>query len=277
MLDFFFRYRINVMCLAFIMCIAIFSSNPTLDNMMVATSFGMVMSYVYLLNKAADLKEDSLNPKSLPINSKNIPTIRNIAIALAVIPVPYLLFKHPKILIFYILVPGLFGFLYSYPLKFLGFNRRLKDLLFTKNLVSAFTWGSIPAILPLLYYNGDFTYDVFYRLIFIAMSVLVIEIMWDIRDIDGDLAAGIKTIPNQFGVNAAKIICLTLFGITTFPNLWKHLHMAHGLNLVYIAENLLTLGLLLMIKKTSHAYTFQAIILIWFFGALIPLIQRLTS
>lgn len=37
------------------------------------------------------------------------------------------------------------------------------------------------------------------------------EPLWDIKDAEGDKASGIKTIPNQFGLPATKLLVISAF------------------------------------------------------------------
>lgn len=258
-LDFIFRYRIHVSSLAFLMCFsAVFYHVPISDAYLISLSFASVISFVYLFNKVTDFREDGVNIKAFPIEHSKSRLIRAIAIFCALAPLPYLFIFDVRLMFFYLLFPGLFGFLYSSPLHFFGFKKRLKDLPYAKNFVSAILiWASIPLALRLLYTDVPL-HNVIEAFMTTAVMIFIIEVIWDIRDIDGDLHAGIKTFPNQFGVKTAKIFCFLIVAGIFIQKISVH-KITPGIVVPYVT----TMLLILAAKKDSHAYLFQGIVMVW--------------
>jgi len=257
MINFILKYRLDVSCLMFCICFLSFAQK-NMEAFLISLSFSSLFSFIYILNKVADAKEDAVNVRARPMDRKWGKYAMSAAIFLAIAPMPYLFFVNLKILIFYILVPGLFGVLYSYPLRIFGFSRRLKDVPFAKNIISALVWASVPFALGLIYYKVSPSFASFEIFVTVVMVVFIIELLFDIRDIDGDLAAGIKTFPNQMGIAFSKAICLVmLVSLCIFK--YVNLH----LNGVYLISYISTFFIILMIKKDSNVHFFQAISFVW--------------
>ena len=251
MVENFFRYRINIVLLIFFICINSFEGRINSDSYLISLSFAMIFLAIYVFNKATDIVEDNLNFRSFPIKNKNYPII--FSLVFAVFPIPYLFFVNKSLLLFYIFVPFLFGFLYSYQLSFLKI-RRLKEIILLKNLISALVWALTPLTIGFVFLDKINILVCFHTFI----MVFIIEVIWDIRDIDGDLANKISTIPNRFGVLFAKIVCLTLaIGLLLFYNK-NNLEFS-----VFLCAQILTILNIAMIKKDSNPYLFQSLTIIW--------------
>ena len=181
-----------------------------MQGVMVALAMGMVMTYAFLYNKATDLLEDNVNTTSLPIDEKHKNTLIKIACACLIVPLLWL-WQTPKILVIYLVFGGLLGFLYSYPVQIGKKSYRLKNILFIKNLTPAVSVAAC-TVLPSYFLLPNFPqiYFLFYA-ISIFSVVLCVEILCDIRDIDGDRRAGIKTLPNTLGVAMARTIALLIY------------------------------------------------------------------
>lgn len=251
MVENFFRYRINIVLLIFFICINSFEGRVNIDSYLISLSFAMIFSAIYVFNKATDIVEDNLNFRSFPIKNKNYPII--FSLVFAVFPIPYLFFVNKSLLLFYIFVPFLFGFLYSYQLSFLKI-RRLKEIILLKNLISALVWALTPLTIGFVFLDKINILVCFHTFI----MVFIIEVIWDIRDIDGDLANKISTIPNKFGILFTKIACLFLAtGLLLFYNK-NNLEFS-----VFLCAQILTILNIAIIKKDSNPYLFQSLTIIW--------------
>lgn len=253
MIENFFRYRINVILLIFFISINSFEGRVNSDSYLISLSFAMIFSAIYIFNKATDIVEDSINFKSFPIKNKNYPII--FSVIFAIIPIPYLFFTNKILLLFYLFIPFLLGFLYSHQLKFLKI-RRLKEIILLKNIISALVWALTPLTISFIFL-GKINFLAF---IHTFIMVFIIEVMWDIRDIEGDLVNRISTIPNKFGILFTKIICLSLsIGLLLFYNK-NNLEFS-----VFLCAQILTILNILIIKKDSNPYLFQSLTIIWLF------------
>ncbi|NYT01097.1 MAG: UbiA family prenyltransferase [Methanocellales archaeon] len=89
---------------------------------------------------------------------------------------------------------------------------RLKDIPGVKNLVLVSSWTIVPTILPNLSESGVLekkgillSIMIFY---FIFIKILVNSILYDVRDIKGDSATGVRTLPVVLGVKNVRMILL---------------------------------------------------------------------
>lgn len=94
---------------------------------------------------------------------------------------------------------------------------RLKDIPGVKNLVLAGTWAFVPTLLPNLIRAEPLREkDTVLSLLFfyfIFTKVFINTILFDVRDIEGDRAVGVKTLPVVLGVKRTRMILL-LFNAT---------------------------------------------------------------
>jgi 4-hydroxybenzoate polyprenyltransferase len=108
----------------------------------------------------------------------------------------------------------LLGFLYNWPL--LPGRRRLKQLYFWKNTTSAI--GFLITILgyplaPVIFYNQSYNFPpdiswatVYFSALFLFLFILSNEIIYDMRDIQGDKIVGLRTYPVVHGKRKASSI-----------------------------------------------------------------------
>jgi 4-hydroxybenzoate polyprenyltransferase len=91
---------------------------------------------------------------------------------------------------------------------------RIKDIPGVKNLVLVGTWAIIPTVLPnvcascTLSRNGMIlSLAIFY---FIFTKIMINSILFDVRDLRGDSASGIRTIPVILGVRSVRGLLVLL-------------------------------------------------------------------
>ena len=81
----------------------------------------------------------------------------------------------------------------------------LKDILFVKNAVVGIAWGTVPLLVG-AYFGALFEFEVLFLWLFFTLSFFRSAMIFDIKDIEGDLREGVKTIPNTFGIDTTKRI-----------------------------------------------------------------------
>ncbi|MCZ7399381.1 MAG: UbiA family prenyltransferase [Candidatus Methanoperedens sp.] len=172
-------------------------------NLLIASS--LCIFSIYSLNKLSDMKEDLINnPERVGFieKYKNIIIFAVIASFIASLLISFL--QNPFAIII-MLFPFLMGIFYSIKVS----NFRLKDIVGIKNFTVAVSWAVIGAFLPLAVYFSDFILIslIFY---FFFIRVFLGSIASDVRDIEGDRASGVRTIPVVFGLNKTKIFLLLL-------------------------------------------------------------------
>lgn len=107
-------------------------------------------------------------------------------------------------------VLGLFAFMYSLPLLPFKNRRRLRDVGWIKIMVLAGVWTIVTSILPVLFLDKnitDYPFEIVLRFVFIFALCIV----FDIRDMEKDLANNIYTLPQKIGLaNSYRLINGTL-------------------------------------------------------------------
>lgn len=79
----------------------------------------------------------------------------------------------------------------------------LKRVLLVKNLMVGLSWGLIPLGVG-VYYEVLWTRDILFMFAFVTTMVTVAAAVFDIKDIDGDRAEGIRTVPLVLGVGRTR-------------------------------------------------------------------------
>ena len=181
---------------------------------------------VYSLNRVTDLEEDSIN---LPDGGRSIKKNRdylifaslesiNIALVLA-------FFSYPSAVIV-ILFAFFVAFFYG-----LGSSRfRLKNIVLLKSITVAGTMTLTAVALAFAVYANS-AFIVLTVTYFILVKILIATMLLDVRDIEGDLKAGVRTIPVSLGVNKTRNLLL-LLNSTLVP--WVAFSLFRGIFYPYI-------------------------------------------
>jgi 4-hydroxybenzoate polyprenyltransferase len=203
------QYRLHVYLQLFLLTLMSFP-RITSRELTISLAVCMIGGWIFLFNKTTDLVEDNLNDGSLPVDQEYLGVIKRIAYICLIIPV-LLLWRIPEVLAVVLFFGGFMGFIYSYPIRLKGRSFRLKNILLVKNLTSAVCITAL-ICLPCYLLFPDFPHIyLLLKAISIFFLTLCVEIMCDIRDIEGDRQAGIMTLPNTLGVAPAKAIALVIF------------------------------------------------------------------
>jgi 4-hydroxybenzoate polyprenyltransferase len=109
-----------------------------------------------------------------------------------------------------VLIPVIFVLVYSlnWKLKHNLKHKRLKERFFIKNFIVALGWAIIPFYAAV--YNNSFSLGVLFISAFIFLRIFIGAIMFDIRDILGDKARNIQTIPTKYKEENVKKILIIL-------------------------------------------------------------------
>lgn len=86
---------------------------------------------------------------------------------------------------------------------------RLKEILGMKSVLVAFNWGFTGALLPASGQAVD-TSKIVLAFTYIFIQILVNTILCDVRDVDGDRASGVNTLPISLGLGATRRLLLTV-------------------------------------------------------------------
>lgn len=260
-LAFIFRYRLHVAALAGLLTAAPFAIDGTgagsPESVLASVAVTLVMAAIYLSNKATDLAEDAINTGGLPIDAANARTVTIIAATCFALPMLWL-WIYPAALAAYLFFGGFLGYMYNYGVPVSGKRLRFKDILFFKNISSSFIWSGCTSMLYAAMAPEMQPFVFVSHFVSVFALVTCIEIVWDIRDLEGDRANGIRTIANTFGVNAAKLACLAIL----LPYLaWIY---SNGLpSLVLGAAHTATLAFIVFATPSRPAFYFQWIVVLW--------------
>jgi len=164
---------------------------------------GLIIYSTYTLDRSLGSEEDAINRSELK-GSKN-----NIAIVICIITflAGALILAGEKIY-FASFFPFIVGYLYSKGLKIGRFKLKLKGSAGGKNIVVAMTWGGTIALIVSEWNKNNITILLIFT--FYGTKLFINSILYDFKDIKGDMAAGIKTLPVCFGENRIRKILLML-------------------------------------------------------------------
>jgi 4-hydroxybenzoate polyprenyltransferase len=120
---------------------------------------------------------------------------------------------------------------------------RLKDIPVVKNFVVAISWALITTLLPAAHVSGmtNVVVLVFY---FMFVKVFINAILYDIRDVRGDVEMGVRTMPVLLGTRNTTLI-LVAINCTLLP--W----------LAYVGPSLRTLAALMVIHGFAYIIYFR--------------------
>jgi 4-hydroxybenzoate polyprenyltransferase len=148
---------------------------------------------VYNLNKVTDHTEDTINKPNKTTKKQLYFTISAILCYLSVLIIS--ITEGTQVFLI-CLIPLITGFIYS--VKISKSIRRLKEILYIKNITIAFSWAFPGALLPAL--TGTVAIEkIVMVFLYIFILLFINTVLFDIIDMPGDKAANIKTIPLQLG------------------------------------------------------------------------------
>ncbi len=182
---------------------------------LIVSALGMLITYsIYNLNRKTDESEDAINHAHRYAFTKKYNKILYLSGIGAYLLALVLSGFYGISVILVSSIPLFTGLIYSMPLlpKRFGY-RRLKEIPVLKSLLVAFAWALPPALLP-VYISGATPSLVTLAVILFFFSLVFINtVLFDIRDLEGDRAAGVRTIPVLLGITRTKTL-LTLVNIT---------------------------------------------------------------
>lgn len=160
----------------------------------------LVVFAVYNLNRKTDEDEDAINHTERYAFTKEYEVILFLSAVGAYISALCLSFIQGIDSLFVTTVPLVAGIVYSVPLfpARLGF-RRLTEVPLMKSLIVAFSWAVPPALLPVLHAGLPAGFATGIVAAFFFFLVFINTVVFDIRDVEGDMASGVKTLPTILG------------------------------------------------------------------------------
>lgn len=152
----------------------------------------LVIYSTYTFDRALDNDEDKINRKELTTARKDIAVLVCIV---SIITSTILLYREG--LTFMAFLPFVTGYVYSKGISVGNHKLKLKGNFGVKNLIVSFTWGLFIAGIA-HHMAGDYSALIFVFPFFMIKS-FINTVIWDFRDVKGDGAAGIQTLPIWLG------------------------------------------------------------------------------
>lgn len=175
-----------------------------LENLPVVIAFISLLAGAYVANRYFDIAEDRITQ---PEEARGDTGVLITSAVLFTGPLILLLALRQPALPY--LVVALLCIAYSSPLPFLAV--RVKEVPIVKNVYAAFVWHLIVLVVVAAYALPEHTLlgalAVAPGLFFV---VWFFELIWDVRDVEGDRATGVHTVPVLFGLTITKIALLGL-------------------------------------------------------------------
>jgi 4-hydroxybenzoate polyprenyltransferase len=233
----------------------------------------------YILNIYTDYKEDSINyNKDGRLFRRDLPAMKSI-IAISFLIGLILSLKAGWKFVLYGGIINILGSLYSAPISIAIPNTkrvirlRIKEITFLKNIYASLFWSFSLICTPFLYLGMSNDLFKLKVLIIIAISFglnYFLELCWDLRDIEGDRYAGVRTVVLVMGerfsiwvlravhiMTCVLMIAATVCGI--FPKVYyiAALHFFIGIAYLQWYDNKINKEL------ASHVYLLYACLLIF--------------
>lgn len=177
-------------------------------NVQICTVAFLITFSTYSLNKLTDVAEDQVN---MPERANFIGGRRRFVLFTALgaymlsIPLAFLVTPVALLIVF---IPLLTNLLYSS--RLLPGVPRLKDIPVMKNLFVAISWAMVCTLLPVVDIFSLPTASILLVLYFMLVKVFINTVLFDIRDVNGDLEAGIRTIPCLLGNRRTSILLMAI-------------------------------------------------------------------
>ena len=180
---------------------------------------------VYNMNRATDKAEDSINRPDAAIKGSHFYLVLSLTALLLCLALSVSVgVKTISVLA----VPLIASIAYSVKLR--PSFPRLKDIIGVKSIVVAFSWGFTGTFLPCTVYTINFTEKILV-FVYVFIQIFVNTVLCDVRDINGDRATGIKTLPIVLGLDRVKSLLLAVNSLL-FP--WLAICIVNRLFLEYL-------------------------------------------
>ncbi len=155
-----------------------------------------VTMFVYTVNRFTDLEEDEANVPQRVSFIKRYGWLWLALGAVLYLAAIWVAIRRSIPGVGFMILPLLAAILYS--------TVGIKRLFLVKNLFVGLAWALIP--MGVGYYFGQpWTFEIVFLAVYIGVMITIAAILFDIKDIEGDRAEGIRTVPNTFGPRWTRI------------------------------------------------------------------------
>lgn len=166
---------------------------------------------IYNLNRKSDEAEDSINHATRYAFTKKYEHCLFLLSIIAYGAALVLAWNYGWVAVLITAFPLITGVLYSFPFLPAGARyRRLKDIPLGKNLTIAGAWAVPHAMLPALVAGMVFSGMTIATSLFFFVLVFINTVLFDMRDVDGDAAAGVRTVPVILGISTTTHLLVAM-------------------------------------------------------------------
>ena len=199
----------------------------------------LVIYSTYTFDRAMGSDEDKINRKELSSARKEIAIIVCLVSFLISI---FLLYQEG--LVFMAFLPFFIGYVYSKGISIGNRTLKLKGNFGIKNLTVSITWGTFISGIALKWADISIILPVIFP--FFAVKSFINTVIYDFRDVKGDGAAGIKTLPIYLGETRTRMLLQSL-------HILLHIWIAIAMLTDYIYPEK---GILLWVGISGLLYTY---------------------
>jgi 4-hydroxybenzoate polyprenyltransferase len=185
--------------------------NPSIT---VCSAVFLISFGVYTLDKIADMDKDITNmPERLKFLKGRKKLIKSYSIAAYIAAVALVFIDNPQSVLI-VFIPLAANIIYGTRVH--PKLPRLKDIPLMKNLVVASTWSLVTVMLPAMHLANPRSLTVALLAYFMLIKMFINTVLYDVRDVKGDILAGVRTIPVLMGTRKTTAI-LILLNSTLLP------------------------------------------------------------
>jgi 4-hydroxybenzoate polyprenyltransferase len=163
----------------------------------------LVIYSTYTFDRASGSDEDKINRKELTSARKDVAVL----VCLVSLMIGTFLLSR-KGLAFMAFMPFIIGYVYSKGVTIGNRKLKLKGNFGVKNLTVAITWGTFISGIALRWADSSIVLPVIFP--FFALKSFINTVIYDFRDIKGDGAAGIMTLPIYLGEKNTRLLLQVL-------------------------------------------------------------------
>lgn len=161
---------------------------------------------VYTINKVTDIAEDAVSYPSRVSFVQRHKTLLLVAAVASYAVAIGISFQYGLMAVGLTVFPAVLGALYSIEWIPVSPVSRLKDVFLANTATVALTWAVPVAYLPVVIVGGNIGVTAHVVAVFFFIRVFITTEAFNIRDIEGDAAEGIRTLPVVLGVNGTQAV-----------------------------------------------------------------------
>ena len=196
----------------------------------------LIIYATYTLDRSLDCKEDAINRAELCGANRRLGFLAcliSFLLGLSIFIVEGI-FVAP-------FFPFIIGYFYTHGINIGSFKLKLKNGTGIKNIVTGLTWGGTIALIVSRYCSVIVTIYVIF--LFFGLKTFVTSCVNDFKDVKGDTAAGIRTLPAALGEDKTKIfLILLLLGLHCI------IFYSLAMNIIRNEWGVLLIGLIILVS-----------------------------